>query len=661
MIIGTAGHIDHGKTALVSALTGVDTDRLPEEKARGISIELGYAYLALTDGGVLGFVDVPGHERFIHTMLAGATGIDFALLVVAADDGVMPQTREHVDILALLGIEAGAVAITKIDTVEESRVRAVERDVCQLLAPTLLAGAETFPVSSRTGSGIEPLRRHLEERALTHRRSSDDAHFRLAVDRSFTLPGIGTIVTGTVHSGEVRVDDRMVVAPAGRDVRIRSIHAQNRESDRGTVGQRCALNLAGMARDEVARGDWIVDPAIALATERLDARMTVLADVPKGVRSGATVHVHIGAAHISGRVVVLDGGTGDGLERDEMAPGANRLAQLVLQGSIAAWHGDRFIVRDASAMRTLGGGRVLDPFAPARYRCSADRLAVLRALEAPTATEQLSALLALAPCGVDLRRFARAGNARGLDRVLRPEGARRITGGDIDFAVGSEHWRALEADAMGALAAFHHENPDESGPDGARLKRIAFPRLADAVYRALVAELVAAGKVRQAGPWLHLPDHSNAPGAQERTLLEKILPRLLDGRFDPPWVRDLAKGIAHPEALVRTAMIRASKRGEVFQVVRDLFYHPAAVRDLAGLANRIQAAEGDVRVAVFRDRTGLGRKRAIQILEFFDRVGYTRRVQDRRIVRTDSLLAPDASSIAARQARDQAIHAQQTA
>ena len=642
MIVGTAGHIDHGKTTLVRALTGVDTDCLPEEKARGISIELGYAYSPLDNGEVLGFVDVPGHERFVHTMLSGATGIDFALLVVAADDGVMPQTREHLNILLLLGIASAAIALTKIDRVDATRVAAVEHELRALLADTAFADAPIFPVSGRTGAGIEGLQRFLSEFAQQRDRPADDAHFRLAVDRSFTLPGVGTVVTGTVRSGQVQVGANMLIAPSGREIRVRSIHAQNRPAEFGTTGQRCALNLAGIAREDVVRGDWVVAPPIALATGRFDARLTLLADAPKALRSGTNVHVHCGAAHVPARLVVLDDDVSAERHRDELAPGARRLVQLILQHPIAAWHGDRFIVRDASARRTIGGGRVLDPFAPARYRRSAERLAVLAALEAATPGAQLAALVEQASFGVDLKCFARAGNLRNLDAHVGLVAARRVTTADIDFAIGKDHWCALQLLAVEALAEFHGAHSDELGPDRGRLKRIAFPRLDTALYGALVADLIAAGKVRRSRSWLHLPEHDNAPTAQERALVEKILPRLLDvAPFDPPWVRDLAKGAAQPETLVRAAMIRASKRGEMFQIVRDLFYHPAAIRDLAGTANSLHRVDGEVRAAAFRDATGLGRKRAIQILEFFDRVGFTRRVHDRRLVRAENLLAFD--------------------
>jgi selenocysteine-specific elongation factor len=650
MIVGTAGHIDHGKTTLVRALTGIDTDRLPEEKARGISIDLGYAYAPLANGDMLGFVDVPGHERFVHTMLAGATGIDFALLVVAADDGVMPQTREHLNILALLGIDAGAIVVTKIDVVDAVHVAAVERDLRRLVSRTPLADSPVFTVSSRTGAGVDELRSFLQQRAMVHLSREDHGrHFRLAVDRSFTLPGIGTVVTGTVHSGDIRIGESVIVAPSAREVRVRGIHAQNRQSDRGAAGQRCALNLAGIARDEIARGDWIVAPSIALQTQRVDAQVSLLVDESRSLRTGATVQVHVGAVNVSARLVILDTQGERGNQRDEIAPGGARLVQLVLQRSIGAWHGDRFILRDTAASRTIGGGHVLDPFAPARYRRSPDRLTVLAALQAPSAAERLALLIARAPHGIDLAQFACGGNVRDPGRLLPSLGARRVVGRDAaDFAIGEDHWRALQMQVHAALVSFHRDHPDELGPDVTRLKRIAFPRLSDALYRAVIAELIAAGKVERGGPWLHLPGHDNAPSPQERALVDKVLPRLLDAAFDPPWVRDLAKDASQPEALLRSTLIRASKRGEVYQVVRDLFYHPAAIRELASVANRLHGSEGDVRAAVFRDETGLGRKRAIQILEFFDRVGFTRRVRDKHIVRADSLLVASTASDATR-------------
>ena len=311
MIVGTAGHIDHGKTALVRALTGVETDRLKEEKTRGISIELGYAYTALEHGDVLGFVDVPGHERLVHTMVAGATGIDFALLVVAADDGVMPQTREHLAILELLGITRGAVALTKVDRVDDQRLRQVQAELTAELAPTALRAAPVFPLNALAPDdpGTAALRRHLHDAAAHNPVRQDDALFRLAVDRVFTLTGHGVVTTGTVFSGRIRTGDTLVVMPSGTPARVRGIHAQNQASDSGHAGQRCAINVAGVDKDSISRGDWLADPRLFAPTTRIDVRLRLLAGSNLRLAPWAPLHVHMGTTHRVAHVVPLESGT----------------------------------------------------------------------------------------------------------------------------------------------------------------------------------------------------------------------------------------------------------------------------------------------------------------------------------------------------------------
>ncbi|HSI57044.1 MAG TPA: selenocysteine-specific translation elongation factor, partial [Ideonella sp.] len=408
MIVGTAGHIDHGKTTLVRALTGVDTDRLPEEKQRGITIELGYAFLDAGDAQTerIGFIDVPGHERFVHTMLAGASGIDYALLLVAADDGVMPQTREHLAVLSLLGLRRGAVVVTKTDRVDAARLADVHAQVHELLAPSSLADAPVLDVSAYRQLGVDELKTLLQGEARgtpAHPRQQDA--FRLAIDRAFTLAGVGTVVTGTVHAGQVQVGDELALTPAPANtplLRVRSLHAQNQPVAGAHAGQRCAVALAGIAKEAISRGQWLVAPAVALATERLDVSLSLWPGEAKALRTGTPVHVHIGASDTLATVAVLKP-PGD----ETLAPGETALAQLVLRSPIAAWHGDRVVVRDASASRTLAGGSVLDPHAPTRYRRTPQRLAELRARQQPTAAGRLAALLAAAPFGVDLPRWSR--------------------------------------------------------------------------------------------------------------------------------------------------------------------------------------------------------------------------------------------------------------
>ncbi|MHB1143787.1 MAG: selenocysteine-specific translation elongation factor [Thiobacillus sp.] len=617
MIVGTAGHIDHGKTTLVHALTGVDTDRLAAEKLRGISIELGYAYQPLADGGVLGFVDVPGHERFIHTMLAGAAGIDFALLVVAADDGVMPQTREHLAILDRLGIERGAVALTKIDRVDAARVDEVGHDLQRLLAETALAGMPVFAVSATDGQGIDVLRYHLHEAAQSIPQAQSEGGFRLAVDRSFTLKGAGTIVTGTVFAGRVEVGDDLVVTPSGKPVRLRSLHAMNRPAQRGQAGQRCALNLAGVGKDEIARGDWIVAPRLHAPTARFDVRLTLSPQAPAALMHWAPVHLHLGAAHVMARVALLEG--------DSLAPGASALAQLVADRPLGALHGDRFILRDADARHTLGGGRVLDPDAPARRRKTPLRLAELAALDIPDTAQRLRHLLDLR--GLELDRLAVHWNSTDLATHL-PTDSTRVRAGQEIWAFSAAHWASLQDTLRTGISDFHERFPDELGPDAARARRMYLPSLPAAAFATLVDQLIDAGTVQRSGPWLHLPTHSVALTREEEALYQRIRPWLAESAFDPPWVRDLARMSGKDEASMRRLLQKLARQGTLYQIVRDLFYLPEAVARLAALVQELEHATGEARAAEFRDRSGLSRKRAIQVLEFFDRVGYTRRVRE---------------------------------
>ncbi|HKT94257.1 MAG TPA: selenocysteine-specific translation elongation factor, partial [Paraburkholderia sp.] len=397
MIVGTAGHIDHGKTTLVRALTGVDTDRLKEEKARGISIELGYAYLPLANGDVLGFIDVPGHEKLVHTMAAGACGIDLALLVIAADDGVMPQTREHLAILQLLGVQHGAIALTRIDRVDAARRDAVRAEIDAWLANTMLADAPIFETNATQphDEGVARLESWLRERASTWRARRDDGLFRLAVDRVFTLTGQGTVVTGTVFAGRVQTGDALVLAPAGTSVRVRGLHAQNRAvqaGDAGRAGQRCALNLAGIDKEQIARGDWIVDARLGEPAMRLDVELQLLDDADITLRHWSPLHVHLGTTHRVANVALLEG--------EMLAPGEAARVQLVFDVPLHALPGDRFIVRNAQANHTVGGGRVLDSFGPSRRRRTAERRAWLDALRTWLDEANLAPLIEEAPCGI---------------------------------------------------------------------------------------------------------------------------------------------------------------------------------------------------------------------------------------------------------------------
>ncbi|SIT41819.1 selenocysteinyl-tRNA-specific translation factor [Paraburkholderia piptadeniae] len=636
MIVGTAGHIDHGKTTLVRALTGVDTDRLKEEKARGISIELGYAYTPLDNDDVLGMIDVPGHEKLVHTMAAGACGIDYALLVIAADDGIMPQTREHLAILRLLGVSRGAIALTKTDRVDAVRLAQVRNEIRAWLASTPFSGAPFFETNA-TGpddSGVRALSLHLREAAVAWQGRRDDGLFRLAIDRVFTLAGQGTIVTGTVFAGRVATGDTLMLEPSHQAVRVRSIHAQNRASDAGRAGQRCALNLAGVDKDAIARGDWIVDARLAKPGERLDVELTLLDDAGITLQHWAPLHVHIGTLHRVAHVALLDD--------DTLVAGCSARVQLVFDAPVCALPGDRFIVRNAQATRTVGGGRVLDPFGPPRKRRTAERRAWLDALRAWLDERRIGPLLEEAPRGVS-RSMLMQLTGLPAEALPLPADAAEIAlhgkdAGDAVIVLRS-HWARLRSQVMAALDQYHARSPDELGPHAARLRRIAAPLVPDAMWRALIDSLVDEGAVARSGPWLHLPAHTVSLDARERVLASALLPLIAQGRYDPPWVRELAKTTARDEDAVRQVLRKLARQGDVYQIVRDLFYHREVVHELARLVAAIAGdGGGALGASAFRDATGLGRKRAIQILEFFDRIGYTRFQRDVHWLRPDSQL-----------------------
>ncbi|CAG4912448.1 selenocysteine-specific translation elongation factor [Paraburkholderia saeva] len=636
MIVGTAGHIDHGKTTLVRALTGVDTDRLKEEKARGISIELGYAYTPLDNGDVLGLIDVPGHEKLVHTMTAGACGIDFALLVIAADDGVMPQTREHLAILQLLGVGRGAVALTKIDRVDAARLAEVRSEITAFLAPTPLADAPFFETNATRADdpGVAALNAHLRSTATQWSARRDDGLFRLAVDRVFTLAGQGTIVTGTVFSGKVATGETMLLAPAGVPVRVRSIHAQNRATDLGHAGQRCALNLAGIDKDAISRGDWIVDARLAATSERLDVELTLLPGAGITLQHWAPLHVHLGTTHQVAHVALLDG--------DDLVAGSRARVQLVFDRPLVALSGDRFVVRNAQATRTVGGGRVLDPFGPGRKRRTPERRAWLDALTAWLDEARIDAMLAQSPRGMQRSTLMHL-TGLPLHALQLPDDAIEIPlhgkTADDAFIVLRRHIEDMQQRTLDALRRFHARSPDEQGPDAARLRRIAAPLWHDSLWRALIETMLTDHAIVRSGPWLHLPDHAVTLDESEQALAVLLLPLVEKGRFDPPWVRDLASQLSESEERIRQLMRKLARQGDVHQVVRDLFYHHGVVREMANIVGEIaRLHEGKVNAAAFRDATGLGRKRSIQILEFFDRVGYTRFHRDVHLLRIDSRL-----------------------
>jgi len=628
VIIATAGHIDHGKTRLVKALTGVDTDRLPEERARGISIELGFAHTTLGSRGRVSFVDVPGHERFIRTMIAGVGGIDAALLVVAADDGLMPQTLEHLQILDLLGVEHGVVAVTKTDLVSPERVAAVVAEARAALSSTSLRAASLIPVSAHSGQGMPELLAWLDQSGAAPPRPADeDHHFRLPVDRAFVIPGRGTVVTGTIHSGCVALGELLRVSPSGQEVRVRGIQIQGEAADQGQRGQRCALNLVGASVEDVRRGDWILHAAAHAPTQRLDVRLKVLDSDAGALRHWTPVHLHLGTLDVPARIAVPG--------EASIEAGASGYVQLITDRPIAALHGDRFIVRCQSARRTLGGGVVLDPFAPARQRKGGLRTAVLQAHERPSAGGVLSGLLELSETGVDLHAFGQAMNLvpAAAQAALRAAQAVPL-GKDRPTGLGRAAADALVVRVLNEVRTFHDKHPNAAGIEVARLRAALAPRLNKAAFQALVRDLANRQLLVLSNDVARLSGHEAAFSAQEERLWARVHETLLRAGAQVPLIAELAQALGVGEQVLRDLLHRKSRGGAVRRITATRFGLRETLAELAAATRTVAAAtdDGFFSAADYRNAIGTGRGLAIHILEYFDQTGVTQRFGDRRRV-----------------------------
>jgi len=636
MIIATAGHIDHGKTTLVKALTGVDTDRLPAEKARGISIDLGFAYSHVPDCGTLGFVDVPGHERFVRNMLAGVCGIDYAMLVVAADDGVMPQTVEHLHIVDLLAVPRGIAVITKTDRVSPERVREVMDEVRRLLAPTVLRDCEILAVSALGGEGMAGLRERLAGAVRAHQtRRSEGRHFRYAVDRAFGISGSGTVVTGTVFDGTVTVGERLVVSPGGAEARVRGIQKDGQSVRHAGAGERCGLNLAGVALEQVGRGDWVLAPGMHAPTRRLDVQLKLLEAEAGVLKHWTALHLHLGTMQVLARVSILRGGS--------IAPGETAVAQLILEEPIVAANGDRFIIRDQSARRTLGGGTVLDPYAPKRRVDKALRAAQLSALAARDPAQALRGLLEAAAGGVDIDWFQRVFNLASdrLDSLLR-DAAAHVFGKAPQLAFAPSVIQVLGDAMTAALQRMHRDDPHFLGIEAARLGAMCAPALNEAVLTAVLRFFVREKRIELNGTLVSLPARREAVASADEAMWQKVKPVFEAAGFKLPKVEDVASAANLKPAVVEDLLYRKLRSGEVFLVAPGRFCPRTTLARLAALARDVAQEEPghEFTAARFRDRSGVNRLQAIEILECLDRLGITLRRGNTRIIRKDFAAEP---------------------
>ena len=603
MILGTAGHIDHGKTTLVRALTGVDTDRLPEEKRRGITIDLGFAPLELEGVGRVGVVDVPGHEAFVRTMVAGATGIDLALVVVAADSGVMPQTREHLSILSLLGVHRGVVAITKRDLVDDEWLALVEEDVRATLVTTTLAGAAIVPVSSTTGAGLDALRHELAEaaRAGPARASSD--LFRLPVDRAFSIRGTGTVVTGTVWTGSLTRDATVRLFPADVSVRVRGLQAHGRAVDSVHAGDRAAISLAGVELEQVSRGAMVVqgDGWRANRVLRVDVAMLDDASVSLGPRS--RVRMHLGTTEVGARLVVREG---------TLTPGARTSARLVLDEAIVARGGDRFVVRAGSPVATLGGGIVIDPHAPLRARPWP--LAPRDALTTLTQMADDAGALGVAVRDLPVRIGVRPDE---VDALLAAGGGWRVAGLYVEAGVRS----GLEATALDVLRVYHEQHQLEPGAPIQWLRS----RLGagEEVSSAIVNSLIERGSLAVGNGVVRLATFTATLPAALASLRASVVHTLESAGAEPPSVDELASLLNASTDDVLAVTRWLSREGTLVAVEPARYYAWSAVQGLKERMTAGMTGGHEYAPAELRDLLGLTRKFLIPFLEYCDREGYT--------------------------------------
>lgn len=618
MIIATAGHVDHGKTALVKALTGVDTDRLEEERQRGLSINLGFAYASTDSGERLGFVDVPGHIRFIANMVAGVAGIDMALLTVAADDGVMPQTIEHLDILQLLGVGKALVALTKTDKASPARQEEVTQAIKALLAGSRFQGAAILPVSAITGEGMAALRQALAAAAKTLEARRQEGHFRLAIDRRFTVKGAGLVVTGSVFAGQVSLGEELLLAPQMQPVKVRGLRVQDQAAEAAVQGDRAAVNIASqtpLRPVDIHRGDWLTGNP-APASSRFDARLRLLASA-KPLRHWTPVHLHTAASHATARVAVLEGGA--------LEPGQEGLVQILIAKPVSLCVGDLLLLRDQAALRTLGGATVLAIDSPARGRARPERLARLQAMDPRDLPASLARLLQLQSGGVALAPLAQAWNLPPPAlKALLPAGAISIKG---DLALAAEHLQPHLDAALAALRQWHKENPGKPGLPLGQLAR-HFPSAALAKF--VMDRLLASKAVVRKGSLWALPGHAASLSKREAALFAKAEPLLAANPSRPPVVHELAAAMKIPPQELGKALEAAAKLGLLLRPARNRYYLPEGMASLRASLEALAAAKGSFTVQDFRDATGIGRNLSIEILEHFDRAGLTRRTGDAR-------------------------------
>ncbi|MGQ0287372.1 selenocysteine-specific translation elongation factor [Pasteurellaceae bacterium 22721_9_1] len=616
MIIVTSGHVDHGKTALLQALTGTNTAHLPEEKKRGMTIDLGYAYLPLGDK-TLGFIDVPGHEKFLVNMLAGLGGIHYAMLIVAADEGIQAQTQEHLAILKQLQLEQILVVITKADRATPEQIAQLQQQI-QAQYP-FLAQSPVFITSAINQQGIAELREYLAQLANL---AETNKPFRYAIDRIFSVKGAGTVVTGTAFSGKVNIDDELVLSN-GEKVRVKNIHAQNQASQQGLAGQRLALNInADLDRTLIERGDWLFSQAPQQPTDRI----SIVINAETNLNESQAVHIYHAADRTIGKLSILSD--------KSLYPSQQGLAELILEKPLFLTFGDKLILRSGDNKQLIGGAKVIEIDSPKRHKRTETRLNLLRDLhQSDNATQRLKLYLQSKAISVSQLLWTEQLTPSQLDEILQQNQAVRFQ----QWCFSADYKNEKTQQILTALSDYHQQHGDQIGLGKARLYRIAALNQPEQLIYHLIDELLADGKLQQSRGWLHLPEHKIQFDEQEKQLWKAVLAEFVQQNGQPLWVRDIANALGIAETIMRNFLYKAGKLGYLTPIVKDRFFLTETLYNYARLVKKIAEQQGEISVNQLRDELQFGRKLTVQLMEYFDRCGFLRRKGNAHMLRDKTM------------------------
>ncbi len=631
VVLGTAGHIDHGKTSLIKALTGVDCDRLKEEKERGITIELGFTSMTLPSGLEISIVDVPGHEKFVHHMVAGVTGIDLVALVIAADEGIMPQTREHLDICRLLRVKKGLIALTKADLVEKDWVEMVQEETCNFVQGTFLEGTAIIPLSSMTGEGVPAFIAEVDRLAQEVEERSPEGLLRMPIDRVFTMKGFGTVVTGTVISGKVSLGDALEILPKNLEAKVRGIQAHGKPVESATAGLRAGINLQGIEKAGVDRGNVLAHAQSLQATKVLDALFLLLPSAPRPLRDRTRIRLHLGTAEALGRVILF--------QREEIKPGEEAFLQIRLEEPVIGLPGDRFILRSYSPIYTIGGGEILDAFPTRHKRFSPQVKEELAILQKGSEEERLKLrLLKAGPAGLSWPELLIRSNLQPtklkslVDRLITQKGILAYNGERLRY-IHAQVMADLKLFCLDYLKDFHKKNPLQPGAPKEELKTKLPPRMDGRLFNHLLSSLTAEGKIIAEKETIRLAGHTISLKQEEKDLRNKALVLYSQGMLQPPLVKEVSSALGTPENELKPVLQLLTKEGLLIKVKDDLYFHHQALAGLEGKLITFLQKNKEMTPTQFKEISQVSRKFAIPLMEHFDAKKVTMRIGDKRVLR----------------------------